>query len=78
MRSTRLSWNKVSIFYHARLQPLANQAENATVTDTVLDETNQPRVADRVEGSYDTLPIIRTFPSKLQSSALGIRLKVNL
>ena len=78
LRSTRLSWNKVSIFYHARLQPLANQAENATVTDTVLDETNQPRVADRVEGSYDTLPIIRTFPSKLQSSALGIRLKVNL
>jgi Glycosyl hydrolase 108 len=28
-----------------------------------------------VQGSYDTLPIIRTFPSELQSSALAIRLR---
>jgi len=51
LRSTRFGWHKVSIFHDAGLQPLANQAEDATITDTVLDETDQPLMADRVEES---------------------------
>ena len=65
--------NGGSIFHNARLQPLANQTEDAAVTDPMFDETNQPVVTDRVEGSHDTLPIIRTFLSKSRSSALAIR-----
>ncbi len=32
---------------------------------------------NRIEGTYDTLPIIRTFPRESRSSALVIRSKVN-
>src|ERR1700736_1506886 len=39
LRSACLGWHKVSIFHDARLQPLANQAEDATVADPVFDKT---------------------------------------
>ncbi|RZU38971.1 hypothetical protein BDD14_0289 [Edaphobacter modestus] len=37
----------------ARLQPLANQTEDAPVADPVFDEPNQPLMTDGVEESGD-------------------------
>jgi hypothetical protein len=34
-------------------------------------------VIDSIEGTYDTLPIISTFPKRSPSSDLGIRSKAN-
>ena len=77
LRSARLGWCKVSIFHDARLQPLANQTEDAPVANPVFDEPNQPLMTDGVEGNHDTLPIISTFPRESPSSVLAIRLKAS-
>jgi hypothetical protein len=55
LRSTRFGWHKVSIFHDAGLQPLANQAEDATIADTVLDETVQPLMAGDTRGRVLTV-----------------------
>jgi hypothetical protein len=43
----------------------------------MLDELHRPFVAQVVERSHDTLPIIRTFLRELLLFDLAIRLKVN-
>jgi hypothetical protein len=45
------------LFQDARFQPFLNQADNAPVADPMLQEPDQPILADLVEGSGDTLPI---------------------
>jgi len=52
-----------------------DQAKYPSVGHPVLNELDHPFVTYVVEGSYDTLPIIRTFPSKLQSPAPVIPLR---
>ena len=49
-------------FHHPGFQPFANQADHAAVTDPMLNEADQPRVVDRIEGSGDRLPIPGIFP----------------
>src|ERR1039457_2795638 len=51
LRSAHLSWYKVSIIHDARLYPLADQAKNAAVANSVFHKTSQPFVADRIEES---------------------------
>jgi hypothetical protein len=43
----------LSIFHHPSLQPLANQADHAPVGNPMLDKSDQPVVADRVEKGSD-------------------------
>jgi hypothetical protein len=45
----------------ADLEPLRNQAQDALVRDTVLEETDDPRVGHGIEGSCHTLLISTTF-----------------
>jgi len=45
------------VFEDARLQPFLDQADDAPVTDPVLQEANQPFLVDFVEGRGDRLPI---------------------
>ena len=45
------------VLQHARLQPFVDQADDARITDPMLDKADQPALADFVEGSVDTLPI---------------------
>jgi hypothetical protein len=63
---------------HGRLQPSVDVQQHPCAIRVMTHGPHQKFPLDFIKGSYDTLPIIRTFPSKLQSSALGIRLKVNL
>jgi hypothetical protein len=43
----------------------------------MLDELYQPFVGNSIEGLYDILPIIRTYPRESRLSVLVIRSKVN-
>jgi hypothetical protein len=45
------------VFEDARLEPFLDQADDAPVADPMLQEADQPFLADLVEGSGDTLPI---------------------
>jgi hypothetical protein len=38
-----------SFFQHAGLQPFADQADDTTVADALLDKPDQPLMADRVD-----------------------------
>jgi len=38
-----------SVFKYARLQPFPDQADDALVTDTMLNEPDEPILADRIE-----------------------------
>jgi site-specific DNA recombinase len=49
------------IFQDAHLQPFLDQADDAPVADPMLQEANQPFLADFIEGRYDTLPISAMF-----------------
>jgi hypothetical protein len=49
------------VFQDTRLEPFPDQADDARVTDPVLQETDQPFLADRVEGSGGRLPIAVIF-----------------
>jgi site-specific DNA recombinase len=57
----------------ARLEPLAHKAEDTLVADPVAEETEQPFLTDRIEGSSDTLPNPRTFRRSCAFSARGTR-----
>jgi hypothetical protein len=46
-----------SLFKDARLEPFQDQADDAPVADPMLQEADQPILADLIEGSGDTLPI---------------------
>ena len=43
------------VFEDARLEPLLDQADDAPVADPMLQEPDQPILADLVEGSVDRL-----------------------
>ena len=45
------------VFQDTRLKPFLDQADDALVADPVLHETDQPFLADGVEGSIHRLPI---------------------
>ena len=49
------------VLENARLQPFLDQAEDALVADTMLDEPDEPFLAHRVEGSRHRLPIAMMF-----------------
>jgi site-specific DNA recombinase len=65
---------QLSFLHYASLQPFINHPPDNTVGDPSVEELPQLLVWDRVEGSYDTLPIIRTFSVESLSSVLVIRL----
>ena len=65
------------ILQHAGVQPLLDQPHDAPIGHPMLDELDQPFVGKPIEGTYDTLPIIRTFPRESRLSVLVIRSKVN-
>jgi len=48
-------------FRYSRSQPLADEAKYPSISDTMLDELQEPVMPNFVEGLYDTLPISRTF-----------------
>jgi hypothetical protein len=48
---------------HARVQPFLDEPHDAPVRHAMLDEPHKPLVLQRVEGTYDTLPISRTCQS---------------
>jgi hypothetical protein len=68
----------LSFFHHASLQPLVDHPPDNPVGDPSVEELPQLLVGDRVEGNYDTLPIIRTFPNGSRLFVLVIRLRVDL
>ncbi len=72
---TFLHSDSFPILQHARVQPFLDEPHDAPVCNAVLDELHQPFVRDRIEGSYDTLPIIMTFSIESLSSVLVIRLR---
>src|SRR5215831_12704835 len=45
------------LFQDTRLQPFADQADDALIADAVLHEADQPIFADRIERSIHRLPI---------------------
>jgi hypothetical protein len=49
------------VFENARLQPFADQADDALVADPVFNEADQPFLADRPEGNIIRLPVTKTF-----------------
>ncbi len=62
-------------FQDARLEPLLDQTDHARVADPVVQELDQPLLADFVERGHDRLPITKTFRSPPSSRVSGIRLK---
>jgi hypothetical protein len=61
LRRPHLWPDHLPVFHHPGLQPFADQANDAAVTDPVLDEADQPLVVDRIEGSGGRLPIAVIF-----------------
>src|SRR6266851_5669826 len=49
LRRARLRLGHLPVLHHPGLQPFADQANDAAVTDPVLDEADQPLVVDRIE-----------------------------
>jgi hypothetical protein len=49
------------VFQDARFEPFTDQANDAAVTDPVLDEADQPLVVDRIEGSGGRPPMAVIF-----------------
>jgi len=77
LRRPFLHTYSLPILQHARVEPFLDQPHNAPICDPVLDELDQPFVGEMIEGLYDTLPIIRTFPRKSRLFAGVIHSKVN-
>jgi hypothetical protein len=49
--------------------------QHAPINDSTYHRFHEFNVRDRVEGNYDTLPIISTFPKASPLSVLAIRSK---
>src|ERR1700712_1238214 len=64
-----------SVSEYPRLQPFPDQADDALVADTMLNESDEPILTDRIERSHDRLPITKTFRFRPSSHANGIPLK---
>jgi len=62
------------VFENARLEPFLDQADHARVIDPVLQKTDQPFLADRVEKApkiriENMVPFLRVIPTMSASSA---------
>jgi len=57
LRRPLLRFDQLAFFENPCCQPLADQSYDPAIADTVLDKTDQPLLADRIEGSVDRLPI---------------------
>jgi hypothetical protein len=66
-----------SVLQHSGLQKGSDQLEHPSVGHALGHRRYQAIVIYLVEGTYDTLPIIRTFPSESRLSVLVIRSRVN-
>ena len=53
MRRADLGLRPLAFFADPGTQPLADQAKNTPVADTMFQELDQPRVVDRVEEAFD-------------------------
>ena len=53
LRGPDLACLHLPVFHHPGLQPFADQPHDPTISDTVLDEADQPLVPDAVEESLD-------------------------
>src|SRR5208283_2041703 len=53
-----------AFFDDTSLYPLPYQPEYASIADSPLDQFHELLPHDRIEGLYDTLPIISTSPKK--------------
>src|SRR5262249_15348429 len=71
-----LAHGVVPVVQHASGQPFLDQSDDAPVRHAVLDEPNQPSVVQRIEGTYDTLPVIST-PRRSRLSVPVIPSKAN-
>jgi hypothetical protein len=69
------AWAEQPVFHHPGVQERPDKFQQPLVIDTLGDTSHQSVVIDSIEGSYDTLPIISTFPSGLRLSAVTIHLK---
>ena len=69
------AWAEQPVFHHPGVQERPDKFQQPLVVDPLGDMSHQSVVIDSIEGSYDTLPIIRTFPNESQSSARVIRLR---
>ena len=65
----RITGRDDPVFEDARPEPLPDQADDARVGDPVLQEADQPFLADRVEGKRRKLPTSTMFRSWFGSSA---------
>ena len=61
MASSTLGYGYDPVFEDARLEPFADQADDAPIADPVFQEANQPFLADFIEGSGQRLPITVIF-----------------
>jgi hypothetical protein len=57
----RVTDREHSVFQYARLEPFLDQVDHAPIANPMLQEANQPLLADRIEGSYYTLPTSTTL-----------------
>ena len=62
---------------HIGSQARTQDAYDAPVRDSMLDELNKPGVGNPIERTYDTLPVISTSPKGSRLSALAIRSKAD-
>jgi hypothetical protein len=53
LRGPDLARRHLPVFHHPGLQPFADQPRDPTISDTVLDEADQPLVPDAVEERLD-------------------------
>src|SRR5580700_118305 len=47
--SARVTDREHSVFQHARLKPFLDQVDHAPISNPMLQETDQPLLADRIE-----------------------------
>jgi hypothetical protein len=65
------------VFQHTHFQERSDQSKHSLVGRPPCDRRHQFVVIDLIKGTYDTLPVIRTFPRESRLSVLVIRSKVN-
>src|SRR5499427_7796778 len=64
-------------FFDWGFQPHLDQMQHGSVDDPASDRLHQLGMWNTIEGTYDTLPIISTFPKRSPLSDFSIRSKVN-
>ena len=61
------------IFQNARFEPAPDQADQTRISDSVLDEAEQPSMIKAPEGLHDTIPITTTQTATLSVSLSCVR-----